>query len=69
MADVGNIPGQNGQTKAAPRTLLEVNNLKMHFPIVKGIVFQRVASSKGPPRRLATSCTTPPTLLFVAATP
>ncbi|MEZ4866894.1 MAG: dipeptide ABC transporter ATP-binding protein [Caldilineaceae bacterium] len=41
MAELGSIPSQNGQTNAAGRTLLEVNNLKMHFPIRKGF-FKRV---------------------------
>jgi len=41
MADMGGNPSQNGQTVVVPRTLLEVNDLKMHFPIRKGF-FRKV---------------------------
>src|SRR5688500_13160605 len=33
--------GTNGYTGAMGETLLEVNDLVMHFPLTKGIIFQR----------------------------
>src|SRR5579885_1568875 len=33
--------GGNGHAPAAEETLLQVHNLKMHFPLTRGIIFQR----------------------------
>ena len=41
MAEVAGASRQNGEVNKSERTLLEVNDLKMHFPIRKGF-FRRV---------------------------
>ena len=40
-ADASAKAAKNGQTEGLGETLVSVNNLKMHFPITKGIIVQR----------------------------